>query len=115
MERLSSRQWERLERELKRGPLAHGWDEFQGWTLKRVKLLIGRMFHVGYTIQGVWKLLRRHGSPAAGAPAAGDRTRRRGDRGVEGRGVAAGNRTAVDLGASGSCTYRTCRPLFSMI
>ncbi|WP_433252697.1 hypothetical protein [Actinomadura nitritigenes] len=26
-----------------------------------MKLLIGRMFHVGYTIQGVWKLLRRHG------------------------------------------------------
>ncbi|WP_225102335.1 winged helix-turn-helix domain-containing protein [Streptomyces sp. CoH27] len=62
VERLSSRQWERLERELKRGPLAHGSDdEFQGWTLKRVKLLIGRMFHVGYTIQCVWKLLRRHG------------------------------------------------------
>ncbi|MFF5139337.1 winged helix-turn-helix domain-containing protein [Streptomyces sp. NPDC013157] len=62
VERLSPRQWERLERELGRGPLAHGWDdEFQGWTLKRVKLLIGRMFHVGYTIQGVWKLLRRHG------------------------------------------------------
>lgn len=49
------------ERELKRGPLAHGRDdEFQGWTLKRVKLLIGWMFRVGYTIQGVWKLLRRH-------------------------------------------------------
>jgi putative transposase len=62
VERLSARQWARLEQELKRGPLAHGWDdEFQGWTLKRVKLLIGRMFHVGYTIQGVWKLLRRHG------------------------------------------------------
>jgi putative transposase len=62
VERLSSAQWGRLERELRRGPLAHGFDdEFQGWTLKRVKLLIGRMFHVGYTIQGVWKLLRRHG------------------------------------------------------
>lgn len=62
MERLSPAQWERLERELKRGPLVHGFDdEFQGWTLKRVKLLIGRTFHVGYTLQGVWKLLRRHG------------------------------------------------------
>ncbi|MFB8177642.1 winged helix-turn-helix domain-containing protein [Streptomyces sp. NPDC055966] len=62
VERLSARQWERLERELMRGPLAHGWgDGFQGWTLKRIKLLIGRMFHVGYTVQGVWKLLRRHG------------------------------------------------------
>ncbi|MEV5931197.1 winged helix-turn-helix domain-containing protein [Streptomyces sp. NPDC052079] len=35
-------------------------DEFQGSTLKQVKLLIGRMFHVGYMIQRVWKLLRRH-------------------------------------------------------
>lgn len=62
VERLSARQWARLEQELKRGPLAHGWDdEFQGWTLKRVKLLIGRVFQVGYTVQGVWKLLRRHG------------------------------------------------------
>src|SRR5947208_756407 len=35
---------EHLERELKRGPLAHGFDdEFQGWTLKRVRLLIGRL------------------------------------------------------------------------
>ncbi|MEU1692024.1 winged helix-turn-helix domain-containing protein [Streptomyces hirsutus] len=62
MERLSRAQWERLERELRHGPLAHGFDdEFQGWTLKRIKLLIGRMFHVGYTIQGVWKMLWRHG------------------------------------------------------
>ena len=62
VERLSPAQWDRLEWELKRGPLAHGFDgEFQGWTLKRVKLLIGRMFHVGYTVQGVWKLLHRHG------------------------------------------------------
>ena len=61
VERLSPQQWERLERELKRGPLAHGWDEGQGWTLTRIETLIGRMFHVGYTVQGVWKLLRRHG------------------------------------------------------
>lgn len=62
VERLSAEQWRRLETELRRGPLAHGFgDESQGWTLKRVKLLIGRMFHVGYTVQGVWKLLRRHG------------------------------------------------------
>ncbi|MFD9825508.1 winged helix-turn-helix domain-containing protein [Streptomyces violascens] len=62
VERLSPQQWQRLEAELKRGPLAHGFDdEHQGWTLARVKLLIGRMFHVGYTLQGVWRLLRRHG------------------------------------------------------
>ncbi|MGW0920542.1 winged helix-turn-helix domain-containing protein [Streptomyces sp. NPDC002755] len=41
-------------------PAHTGWnDGFQGRTLKRVRLLIGRMFHVGYTVQGVWKLLRR--------------------------------------------------------
>jgi transposase len=61
-ERLSPAQWERLEAELARGPLAHGWDdEAQGWTCKRIKVLIGRLFHLGYTIQGVWRLLRRHG------------------------------------------------------
>jgi putative transposase len=29
--------------------------------LQRVRVLIGRLFQVGYTVQGVWKLLRRHG------------------------------------------------------
>jgi transposase len=61
VERLSPVRWERLERELARGPLAHGRDEGQGWTLVRVKTVIGRLFHVGYTVQGVWRLLRRHG------------------------------------------------------
>ena len=61
VERLSPQQWERLERELGRGPLAHGWEDGQGWTLVRITTLVGRMFHVGYTVQGVWKLLRRHG------------------------------------------------------
>lgn len=61
VERLSSGQWARLEAELRRGPLAHGFEDDQRWTLKRIKLLIGRLFHVGYTVQGVWKLLRRHG------------------------------------------------------
>ncbi|MFF3159205.1 winged helix-turn-helix domain-containing protein [Streptomyces sp. NPDC057910] len=60
-ERLSAGQWARLEAELRRGPPAHGFEDDQRWTLKRVKLLIGPMFHVGYTVQGVWKLLRRHG------------------------------------------------------
>ncbi|MEV6107811.1 winged helix-turn-helix domain-containing protein [Streptomyces sp. NPDC051940] len=62
VEKLLPQQWQRLEAELRRGPLAHGFDdEHQGWTLKRVKLLIGRLFHVGYTLQGVWRLLKRHG------------------------------------------------------
>ncbi|WP_399225073.1 winged helix-turn-helix domain-containing protein [Streptomyces sp. TRM49041] len=64
--------------ELKRGPLAHDWDdEFQGWTLKRVKSLIGRMFHIWYTLQGVWKLLPQARQVRVGAVAAGAGTARR--------------------------------------
>jgi transposase len=60
-EKLTSAQWARLETELKRGPLAHGFGDDQRWTLGRVKTLIGKLFHIGYTIEGVGKLLRRHG------------------------------------------------------
>jgi putative transposase len=60
-EKLTPAQWARLESELGRGPLAHGYGEDQRWTLGRVKTLIGRLFHIGYTIEGVGKLLRRHG------------------------------------------------------
>ena len=60
-ERLSREQWARLEQELRRGPLAHGLADDQRWTLVRIKTLIGRLFHVGYTVEGVWRLLRRHG------------------------------------------------------
>ncbi|MFJ8476428.1 winged helix-turn-helix domain-containing protein [Kitasatospora sp. NPDC094011] len=59
-QRLSAAQVDRLERELERGPLAHGWDD-QRWTLARIKTLIGRMFHVTYTMEGTWALLKRHG------------------------------------------------------
>ncbi|MDH6108977.1 transposase [Kitasatospora sp. MAP12-15] len=58
--RLSDIQIARLERELERGPLAHGWTD-QRWTLARVKTMIGRLFHVSYTVEGTWRLLRRHG------------------------------------------------------
>jgi transposase len=63
-ERLSPQQWARLEAELKKGPLAHGFGGDQRWTLKRIMTLIGRLFHAGYTIEGAWKLMRRHGWPA---------------------------------------------------
>src|ERR1700677_3878965 len=59
--RRSPWQWARLELELGKGPLAHGFAGDQRWTLGRIKTLIGKLFHVGYTIEGVWKLLRRHG------------------------------------------------------
>jgi transposase len=58
--RLSDAQIARLERELERGPLVHGWAD-QRWTLARIKTLIGRLFHVSYTVEGIWRLLRRHG------------------------------------------------------
>ncbi|WP_328928785.1 winged helix-turn-helix domain-containing protein [Streptomyces sp. NBC_00190] len=58
--RLSGMQIARLERELERGPLVHGWQD-QRWTLARVKTLIGRLFHVTYTVEGTWRLLKRHG------------------------------------------------------
>jgi putative transposase len=60
-ERLSPRRWARLEAELRRGPLAHGFAQDQRWTLGRIKTLIGKLFHIGYTVEGIWKLLRRHG------------------------------------------------------
>jgi len=60
-ERLSPQQWARLELELGKGPLAHGFAADQRWTLVRIKTLIGKLFHVGYTVEGTGKLMRRHG------------------------------------------------------
>ena len=60
-EKLSPQQWARLEQELRKGPLAHGFAGDQRWTLGRIKTLIGKLFHVGYTVEGTWKLMRRHG------------------------------------------------------
>ncbi|WUL00554.1 winged helix-turn-helix domain-containing protein [Streptomyces sp. NBC_00356] len=56
--RLSESQF--LQLELVKGPVAHGWPD-QRWTLTRVKTVIGRRFHKSYTVQGVRKLLIRHG------------------------------------------------------
>ncbi|MFF8674651.1 winged helix-turn-helix domain-containing protein [Streptomyces sp. NPDC015242] len=58
--RLSETQIARLERELERGPLGHGWAD-QRWALARSKTLIGRLFHVSCTVEGTWRLLKRHG------------------------------------------------------
>jgi transposase len=60
-ERLSPQQFARLEAELRKGPLAHGFAGDQRWTLGRIKTLIGKLFHIGYTVEGTWKLMRRHG------------------------------------------------------
>ncbi|WP_432037885.1 IS630 family transposase [Streptomyces cucumeris] len=58
--RLSGKQFAQLEAELARGPASHGWED-QRWTPNRVKTVIGRRFHLTYTVQGVRKLLVRNG------------------------------------------------------
>ena len=40
---------------------AQGWGEDQRWTLERVTTLIGRLFHVRYTLRGTSYLLHRIG------------------------------------------------------
>ncbi|MER7207863.1 winged helix-turn-helix domain-containing protein [Streptosporangium sp. NPDC000239] len=58
--RLGEARFARLEAALTQGPVAHGWDD-QRWTPARIRRVIGRMFHLTYSLPGVWKLLRRHG------------------------------------------------------
>ena len=59
--RLSPAQQARLATALDAGPAASGWDEDQRWTLARVTRLIGRLFHVTYTLRGTSYLLHRMG------------------------------------------------------
>jgi len=59
--RLSGAQPGRLRAALEAGPAAWGWDEDQRWTLARVTTLIGRLFHVRYTLRGTSYLLHRMG------------------------------------------------------
>ena len=98
-EKLSPQQWARLEAELRKGPLAHGFAGDQRWTLGRIKTLIGKLFHVGYTPEGTWKLMRRHGWSCQVPVRQAHRTGRGGGRGVESRGVARYKRVPRDLGA----------------
>jgi putative transposase len=72
--RLDEARLGRLEAELDRGPAAHGWVEDQRWTLPRITVLIGRLFHVGYTERGVSYLLHRIGwTPQVPVHRAGER------------------------------------------
>ena len=59
--RLGGAQLARLRAALDGGPAAWGWDEDQRWTLARVTALIGRLFHVRYTLRGTSYLLHRIG------------------------------------------------------
>jgi len=59
--RLSAAQLARLRAALDQGPPAWGQAEDQRWTLERVTTLIGRLFHVRYTLRGTSYLLHRMG------------------------------------------------------
>ncbi|MFD6325195.1 IS630 family transposase [Streptomyces sp. NPDC058442] len=59
--RLSPRCLEKLARYLEEGPAAHGWVEDQVWTAVRVATLIGRKFHVSYSVSGATRLMHRLG------------------------------------------------------
>jgi transposase len=59
--KLSPRCQEKLAEYLDQGPAAHGWDEDQVWTGARVAVLIGRNFHVSYSVSGATRLMRRLG------------------------------------------------------
>jgi transposase len=59
--RLSPARLGRLQAALEGGPAAWGWGEDQRWTLARVTTLIGRLFHVRYTLRGTSYLLHRIG------------------------------------------------------
>jgi transposase len=59
--KLNQKQITRLEQALLQGPAAAGWSEDQRWTLARVATLIGRMFHISYSLKGVALLLHRMG------------------------------------------------------
>lgn len=72
--RLNETQLARLRTELDRGPAAHGWGEDQRWTLARITALIGRLFHLHYTLRGTSYLLHRIGwSPQVPAHRAAER------------------------------------------
>jgi len=59
--RLGGGQLAGLRAALDGGPAAWGWGEDQRWTLARVTTLIGRLFHVRYTLRGTSYLLHRLG------------------------------------------------------
>ncbi|MFE5190087.1 transposase [Streptomyces sp. NPDC056628] len=59
--RLSPRCLEKLAAYLEQGPAAHGWVEDQVWTAARVATLIGRKFHISYSVSGATRLMRRLG------------------------------------------------------
>ncbi|MFJ9521064.1 transposase [Kitasatospora sp. NPDC101801] len=75
--RLSPRCLEKLAVFLDQGPAAHGWVEDQVWTASRVVTLIGRKFHVTYSVSGATRLMHRLGfSPQVPARRVAERDER---------------------------------------
>ncbi|MFF3691020.1 transposase [Streptomyces sp. NPDC002187] len=72
--KLSPQCREKLAGYLEQGPAAHGWDQDQVWTGAWVVTLIGRKFHVSYSVSGATRLMRRIGfTPQVPARRAGER------------------------------------------
>ncbi len=59
--RFGPHQQARLAAWLDEGPAAHGWTDDQVWTAARVRTLIGRKFHISYSVSGATRLLHRMG------------------------------------------------------
>jgi transposase len=59
--KLSPRCLEKLAEYLDQGPAVHGWDQDQVWTGARVATLIGRKFHVSYSVSAATRLMHRLG------------------------------------------------------
>jgi transposase len=55
--KLMARQRRKLERLLRKGPLAHGYTT-DWWTLKRIAAVIEKYLGVRYSLSGVWHVLR---------------------------------------------------------
>jgi transposase len=74
--RLSAARLDRLRAALEAGPGVYGWTD-QRWTLAEITTLIGRLFHVRYSLRGTSYLLHRLGfSPQMPARRAAERGER---------------------------------------
>jgi transposase len=93
--RLGAAQLSRLRSALDAGPAAFGWAEDQRWTLARVATLIGRRFHVCYTLH----LLHRMGLHPAGPRSQGRRAQRSRDCHLAGCDLGQASRLAAATGA----------------
>ncbi len=89
---------EKLAGFLEEGPAAYGWVENQVWTASRVATLIGRKFHVAYSVSGATRLMHRLGFSPQVPARAGRRTRRAGRHRVEGGDLGGGKRARAACG-----------------